>query len=215
MAYEGVSKVCGVSVGAGAGLGWGTSLYSTAAMWDEVKKGCEEISPHSTKSTESGHSLYYEFLSKVTEGGNVKIKSSGSGRNPGMLGTAVTETEKANFNCNGKASSVRDPGSGSCIFYGDQKWEENIEWLKQFKTGLEIIDKLNNKTALWKYQLTTLQRRAKTIYEKEKAASQLEKEDMEEPTAAPHPNSAKNETVDCTTRSHRHSLLELALFLFQ
>ncbi|CCD13214.1 unnamed protein product [Trypanosoma congolense IL3000] len=202
MVSEGVDKVCGVSVGAGKDSGWGPKLYSTATMWVEIRNGCEKFAERSSTSTQVGHSLYSEFLEKVAEGGNVKVKGSGTGPKTGMLGTAVSDSKNANFNCNGQSSTNRFSGSGICVFYGDNKREDNIEWLKQFKTGLDIIDKLNNKTASWKNTLHTLKSRAKAIYERVMESSQLEKEDTEEPTQAQRLLSVENATTNNTTRSH-------------
>ncbi|CCD13156.1 Variant surface glycoprotein [Trypanosoma congolense IL3000] len=213
---EGVAKVCGVSVGTADCLGWGTKLYQTDEIWREVKKGCEAFGPQSTTSTQDGHSIYREFLDKIAVGGKVKVKNSDTVTKPGMLGTAVSDTGKTNFNCNGKKTVVtRDKvGSGSCVFYGVDKLENNTAWLKQFKTGLEIIDKLNNKTASWQSKLTTLINRARGIYEGAKKASQKEEEDIEEPKAAPLPNQAENETAESTTPSKLHRVLSWVLLLY-
>ncbi|CCD12950.1 Variant surface glycoprotein [Trypanosoma congolense IL3000] len=215
---EGVDKVCGVSVGSGDGAGWrGEKLDSIATMWDEVKDGCEKFSKRGVTSTQDGYSLYHDFLAKVKAGGNIKVKKTETIPKHGMLGTAVSETGKNDLNCNGKkevsTSRTSSSGSGVCIFYGNHHQEQNIEWLKKFKEGLQLIDKLNTETASWQHQLTTLLNRARELYEKVKAESQLEEVDMEEPIAAQHPNPDENENADSSTRSMRHSLLAWALLL--
>ncbi|CCD14283.1 Variant surface glycoprotein [Trypanosoma congolense IL3000] len=211
---EGVDKVCGVSVGSSDGASWGGKLDSANTMWNEVKDGCEKYRQQSVTSTQGGHFLYREFLDKVMAGGNVKVKNLENVPKPGMLGTAVEDTEKSSFNCNGKkTSNGRGSGSGICVIYGNHHREENIDWLKKFKEGLQLIDKLNTETASWQHQLTTLLNRARELYEKVKADSQLEEVDMEEPIAAQHPNTDEHENTDRTTQSQRHSLLAWALLL--
>ncbi|CCD16433.1 Variant surface glycoprotein [Trypanosoma congolense IL3000] len=215
---DGVDKVCGVSVGRGRESGWGgTKLVSPDTMWNEVKIGCKNVAPHTVTSTQTGHSLYHEFLTKVKAGGNVKVKDSGIVHKRGMLGTAVSENRDSKYNCNGKKTFPPRPssasGAGVCVFYGNHHREDNIAWLKKFKTGLNIIDKLNTETASWQHQLTTLLNRARELYEKVKADSQIEEENMEEPIAAQHPNPDENENTDSSTQSQRHSLLAWALLL--
>ncbi|CCD16064.1 Variant surface glycoprotein [Trypanosoma congolense IL3000] len=211
----GVDKVCGVSVGSGRDSGWGTQLVTSDTMWGEIKQGCEKFDTQGTTSTQTGHFLYREFLEKVTAGGKIKVGSSENDRKPGMLGTAVSKTEKNNFNCNGqKTLTARHSSpSGSCVFYGEQKWEEHIDWLKKFKEGLQLIDKLNTETASWQHQLTTLLNRARGLYEKVKADSQLEEENTDDSPLAQHPNPDENENADSSTQSQRHSLLAWALLL--
>ncbi|CCD16715.1 Variant surface glycoprotein [Trypanosoma congolense IL3000] len=216
---EGVDNVCWVSVGSGDGAGWrGGTLDSANTMWNEVKNGCETFRQQSVTSTQEGHFLHREFLDKVTVGGNVKLNSSIIVHKQGMLGTAVSKTGNNNFNCNGKKevnTHSRTPGSaaGVCVFYGNQNWKENIDWLKKFKTGLQLIDKLNTETASWQHQLTTLLNRARELYEKVKADSQQEEEDTDDSPLTQHPNPDENENADSTTRSQRHSLLAWALLL--
>ncbi|CCD13422.1 Variant surface glycoprotein [Trypanosoma congolense IL3000] len=212
---EGVDRVCGVSVGDGKDSGWGTNLYPKATMWDELKDGCKNVATHSATSTQDGYSLYDDFLVKVKAGGTVKIKDSTTVQIHGMLGTAVSKKEKNNFNCNGKkeVSTIRVDVAGVCVFYGTHHLEENIDWLKKFKNGLNIIDKLNTETASWQHQLTTLLNRARELYEKVKADTQLEEESTDDSPLAQHPNSDENENADSTTQSQRHSLLAWALLL--
>ncbi|CCD17435.1 Variant surface glycoprotein [Trypanosoma congolense IL3000] len=216
---DGVDKVCGVSVGNGRDSRWeGGTLDSANTMWDEVKDGCKTFIKQSVTSTQEGHFLYREFLDKVKVGGKIKVKASATVHKPGMLGTAVSETERNDFHCNGKKEVNNGrfnvgSGSGVCIFYGNHHLEENIAWLSKFKEGLQLIDKLNTETASWQHQLTTLLNRARELYEKVKADSQLEEVDMEEPIAAQHPNSDETENTDSTTQSQRHSLLAWALLL--
>ncbi|CCD16592.1 Variant surface glycoprotein [Trypanosoma congolense IL3000] len=210
---DGVDKVCGVSVGSGDGTGWGTNLVSSDTMWKEVKNECEKSAKQSATSTDAGHSLLRDFQDKLTAGGQVKVKDKDTLRTPGMLGTAVSAKGNTDFNCNGKSSTYRDTGAGICVFYGNHHQEENIAWLKKFKEGLQLIDKLNTETASWKSKLTTLLNQARELYEKVKADTQQEQVDMEEPIAAQHPNSDENENADSTTRSMRHSLLAWALLL--
>ncbi|CCD14184.1 Variant surface glycoprotein [Trypanosoma congolense IL3000] len=212
--YNRVDKVCGVSVGRGNVSGWGgTNLHSAATMWEEIKKGCGTFAQQGVTSTQDGHSLHHDFLAKIKEGGKVKVKNSETVHKTGMLGTAVSETGKNDFNCNGQGSTNRHSGSGSCVFYGDGKWEEDIEWLKKFKTGLETIVKLNNQTASWKSKLTTLQRQAQVLHGKVKANTQLEEEDTDDSPLAQHPNPDENENADSATQSQRHSHLAWALLL--
>ncbi|CCD13779.1 unnamed protein product, partial [Trypanosoma congolense IL3000] len=168
---EGIDNVCGVSVGSGDGAGWGTKLQLADIMCGEVKKGCERFAKQGVTSTQDGYSLYHKFLAKVKAGGKVKVNNSESFQKPGMLGTAVSATVNSNFHCNGKktVSTSRTnfgSGSGVCIFYGNQNWKENIDWLEKFKEGLQLIDKLNTETASWQHQLTTLLNRARELYEK-------------------------------------------------
>ncbi|CCD16758.1 Variant surface glycoprotein [Trypanosoma congolense IL3000] len=213
---EWVDNVCGVSVGSGEGAGWGRKLYPIATMWDEVKKGCKKFSNQGVTSTQDGYSLYHYFLEKVKVWGNVKLKASGTVPKQGMLGTAVSTNRDTNFHCNGKkavSTNRFNVGSGSCVFYGNHHLEENIAWLKKFKEGLQLIDKLNTETASWQHQLTTLLNRARELYEKVKADSQQEEEDTDDSPLAQHPNSDENENADSTTRSMRHSLLAWALLL--
>ncbi|CCD15369.1 Variant surface glycoprotein [Trypanosoma congolense IL3000] len=215
---DGVDKVCGVSVGNGRDSRWeGGTLDSANTMWDEVKNGCEKFSKHGVTSTQDGYSLYHEFLVKVKVGGNVKVKGSSTTPRHGMLGTAVSQTGKNDFHCNGKKEVIRSrtssSGSGVCIFYGNQHQEENIAWLKKFKEGLQLIDKLNTETASWQHQLTTLLNRARELYEKVKADSQLEEENTDDSPLAQHPNPDENENADSATQSMRHSLLAWALLL--
>ncbi|CCD17412.1 Variant surface glycoprotein [Trypanosoma congolense IL3000] len=211
----GVNNVCGVSVGSGDGAGWGTNIQSTPIMWNEVKEGCEKLPRRGVTSTQDGYSLYDDFLARVKAGGNVKVKDSDIVQQHGMLGTAVSHIGNINFNCNGQKTfpTRLSSGSGSCIFYGTHHLEENIDWLKKFKTGLNIIDKLNTETASWQHQLTTLLNRARGLYEKVKADTQLENEDTDDSPLAQHPNPDENENADSTTRSMRHSLLAWALLL--
>ncbi|CCD16137.1 unnamed protein product, partial [Trypanosoma congolense IL3000] len=180
---EVVDKVCGVSVGSGRESGWGGGkLVSPDTMWNQVKSGCQKFATQSVTSTQTGYFLHREFVDTISAGGNVKVGSLETSRKPGMLGTAVSETRESNFNCNGKKEiTVRDKvGSGSCVFYGNRKWAENIAWLKKFKEGLQLIDKLNTETASWQHQLTTLLNRARELYEKVKADTQLEEEDTDD-----------------------------------
>ncbi|CCD13426.1 Variant surface glycoprotein [Trypanosoma congolense IL3000] len=210
---EVVDNVCGVSVGSGDGAGWGLKLVSADTMWNEVKDGCEKFVKQSVTSTQDGYFSLSIFMDRVAVGGNVKLKNKDTLRTPSVLGTAVSDTGTINFNCNGKASVMRVGRAGVCVFYGNQHQEENIDWLKKFKTGLKLIDKLNTETASWQHQLTTLLNRARELYEKVKANTQLEEVDMEEPIAAQHPNPDENENADSATRSMRHSLLAWALLL--
>ncbi|CCD14242.1 Variant surface glycoprotein [Trypanosoma congolense IL3000] len=210
---EGVHKVCGVSVGNGKNSGWGGKLVSPDTMWNEVKNGCEKFANQGVTSTHAGYSLYGEFLAKVTTGGNIKAKNSEKVQKPGMLGTAVSKTGDTNFNCNGKAGTGRVNVAGVCVFYGDKHQEQNIAWLKKFKEGLQLIDKLNTETASWQHQLTTLLNRARELYEKVKADTQLEEENKDDSPLAQHPNPDENENADSTTQSMRHSLLAWALLL--
>ncbi|CCD14393.1 Variant surface glycoprotein [Trypanosoma congolense IL3000] len=212
---ERVAKVCGVSLGSGDGTGWGgTKLYPIATMWNEVKNGCETFSKQGVTSTQGGHFLYREFLDTISEGGKIKVNNSGTVPKHGMLGTAVSHGGNSDFNCNGKASVMRIGSAGVCVFYGNHHQEENIDWLKKFKAGLQLIDKLNTETASWQHQLTTLLNRARDLYEKVKADTQLEnEEDTDDSPLAQHPNPDENENADSTTRSQRHSLLAWALLL--
>ncbi|CCD17314.1 Variant surface glycoprotein [Trypanosoma congolense IL3000] len=212
---EGVDNVCGVSVGSGDGAGWGTSLQSITTMWGEIKQGCENVATAGTTSTQDGYSLYHKFLDKVTAGGKIKVGSSENDRKPGMLGTAVSKTGNTNFNCNGQKTvhSRFSYPSGICIFYGTHHLEQNIAWLKKFKEGLQLIDKLNTETASWQHQLTTLLNKARELYEKVKTDTQLENEDTDDSPLAQHPNPDENENADSATRSQRHSLLAWALLL--
>ncbi|CCD17300.1 Variant surface glycoprotein [Trypanosoma congolense IL3000] len=216
---DGVDKVCGVSVGNGRDSRWeGGTLDSANTMWDEVKNGCEKFSKHGVTSTQDGYSLYNDFLEKVKVGGNVKVKDSSTTPRHGMLGTAVSETGKNDLNCNGKkevssGGRFTSSAAGVCIFYGNHHQEDNIAWLKKFKEGLQLIDKLNTETAAWQHQLTTLLNRARELYEKVKADSQLEEEKTQEPTEAQHPTTDENENADSATQSMRHSLLAWALLL--
>ncbi|CCD15462.1 Variant surface glycoprotein [Trypanosoma congolense IL3000] len=214
---EGVDNVCGVSVGSGKDSRWdGAKLVSPDTMWNEVKNGCEKYAKQGVTSTQDGYSLYHDFLAKVKAGGKVKVKEAGIVQQQGMLGTAVSETGKNDFNCNGKkavSTSRFNVGSGICVFYGNHHLEENIDWLKKFKTGLNIIDKLNTETASWQHQLTTLLNRARELYEKVKADTQLEEENTDDSPLAQQPNSDENENADSATQSQRHSLLAWALLL--
>ncbi|CCD17357.1 Variant surface glycoprotein [Trypanosoma congolense IL3000] len=216
-ASDGVERVCGVSVGSGRDSGWGGTLVSADTMWGEIKDGCKNGAPQGVTSTQDGYSLYDYFLAKVKAGGNVKVIDSETVKKHCMLGTAVSKTGDTNFNCNGKKTFHSRHSSGSgvgvCIFYGNHHLEENIAWLSKFKSGLQLIDKLNTETASWQHQLTTLLNRARELYEKVKADSQLEEVDMEEPIAAQHPNPDENENADSSTQSRRHSLLAWALLL--
>ncbi|CCD17320.1 Variant surface glycoprotein [Trypanosoma congolense IL3000] len=215
---EWVDKVCGVSVGSGKDSGWGRNFHPIATMWDEVKNGCGTFAKQGVTSTQDGYSVYHDFLENVKTGGKVKVNSSIIVHKHGMLGTAVSKKGKNDFNCNGKkevSSGGRSisSASGVCVFYGEQHLEENIAWLKKFKEGLQLIDKLNTETASWQHQLTTLLNRARELYEKVKADSQQEEEKTQEPTQAQDPNPDENENADSTTRSQRHSLLAWALLL--
>ncbi|CCD17297.1 Variant surface glycoprotein [Trypanosoma congolense IL3000] len=216
---DGVDKVCGVSVGNGRDSRWeGGTLDSANTMWDEVKNGCEKFSKNGVTSTQDGYSLYNDFLEKVKVGGNVKLKHSSTVHKPGMLGTAVSETERNDFHCNGKKEVNNGrfnvgSGSGVCVSYGNHHLEENIDWLKKFKYGLQLIDKLNTETASWQHQLTTLLNRARGLYEKVKADTQLEEENTDDSPLAQHPNPDENENADSATQSQRHSLLAWALLL--
>nr|CCC94138.1 unnamed protein product [Trypanosoma congolense IL3000] len=184
-------------------------------MCGEVKKGCETFAKQGVTSTQDGYSLYHKFLEKVKAGGKVKVNNTESFQKAGMLGTAVSKTGDTNFHCNGKASIGRtsSSGSGVCVYYGDHHREENIAWLKKFKEGLQLIDKLNTETASWQHQLTTLLNRARELYEKVKADSQLEEENTDDSPLAQHPNPDENENTDNATQSMRHSLLAWALLL--
>ncbi|CCD17028.1 Variant surface glycoprotein [Trypanosoma congolense IL3000] len=211
---EGIDKVCGVSVGKGESVGWGTQLVSPNTMWKEVKDGCKKYAKQSVTSTQDGYSLYHRFMDNVMAGGNVKLNNSGTVPKHGMLGTAVSHGGNSDFNCNGKASVMRIGSAGVCVFYGNHHQEENIDWLKKFKAGLQLIDKLNTETASWQHQLTTLLNRARDLYEKVKADTQLENEEnTDDSPLAQHPNPDENENADSTTRSQRHSLLAWALLL--
>ncbi|CCD15238.1 Variant surface glycoprotein [Trypanosoma congolense IL3000] len=213
---EGVNNVCGVSVGDGVGMGWGTKLQLADTMWNAVKDGCKMFAPQRVTSTQDGYSLYHEFLEKVKAGAKVKLNNSGTVQQHGMLGTAVSASRDTNFNCNGqkKVITTRDKiSSGICVFYGVGKVKEGIIWLKKFKEGLQLIDKLNTETASWQHQLTTLLNRARELYEKVKANTQQEEEDTEESPLTQHPNPDETENTDSTTRSMRHSFLAWALLL--
>ncbi|CCD13262.1 Variant surface glycoprotein [Trypanosoma congolense IL3000] len=211
---EGIDKVCGVSVGKGESVGWGTQLVSPNTMWKEVKDGCKKYAKQSVTSTQDGYSLYHRFMDNVMAGGNVKLNNSAKVQKRGMLGTAVSKKDKNDLNCNGKKDvHPMSSTSGICIFYGNHHQEENINWLKKFKAGLQLIDKLNTETASWQHQLTTLLNRARELYEKVKANTQLEEEDTDESPLAQQPNPDENENTDSTTRSQRHSLLAWALLL--
>ncbi|CCD15846.1 Variant surface glycoprotein [Trypanosoma congolense IL3000] len=211
---EGVDRVCGLSVGNCKDSGWGTNLYPKVTMWDEVKDGCKNVATPGTTSTQTGHFVYREFLEKVIAGGKIKVNKTDTFRIRGILGTAVSKKDKNDLNCNGKREVYsRSSAAGVCVFYGNHHREDNIAWLKKFKTGLNIIDKLNTETATWQHQLTTLLNRARELYEKVKANTQLEEEDMEESPLAQHPNSDENKNADSSTQSMRHSLLAWALLL--
>ncbi|CCD15161.1 unnamed protein product [Trypanosoma congolense IL3000] len=213
---EGVDNVCGVSVGSGDGTGWGAKLDSIATMWNEVKNGCDKFVKQGVTSTQDGYSLYHELLQKVKAGGKVKVTNTETVPKHGMLGTAVSDTDNSNFHCNGKkaVSTTRvKVGSGVCVFYGTHHQEQNIAWLKKFKEGLQLIDKLNTETASWQHQLTTLLNRARELYEKVKAESQLEEENTEDSPLTQHPNPDENENADSATQSQRHSHLAWALLL--
>ncbi|CCD15007.1 unnamed protein product [Trypanosoma congolense IL3000] len=216
---DGVDKVCGVSVGNGRDSRWeGGTLDSANTMWDEVKNGCEKFFKNGVTSTQDGYSLYNDFLEKVKVGGNVKLKHSSTVHKPGMLGTAVSETEKNDFHCNGKKEVNNGrfnvgSGSGVCVSYGNHHREQNIKWLSQFKAGLQLVDQLNTETASWQHQLTTLLNRARELYEKVKADTQQEEVDTDESPLTQHPNPEENENTDSATRSMRHSLLAWALLL--
>ncbi|CCD13807.1 Variant surface glycoprotein [Trypanosoma congolense IL3000] len=211
---EGIDNVCGVTVGSDDGAVWGTTLQLEYTIWKEVKNGCEKFATQGVTSTQDGFSLYHKFLAKVKEGGKVKVNNSGTVHKHGMLGTAVSDTGKTDFNCNGKAVSTgRVNVAGVCIFYGNQHQEQNIKWLKKFKEGLQLIDKLNTETASWQHQLTTLLNRARELYEKVKANTQQEEENIDDSPLAQHPNSDENENTDSSTQSQRHSLLAWALLL--
>ncbi|CCD12838.1 Variant surface glycoprotein [Trypanosoma congolense IL3000] len=213
---DGVDKVCGVSVGNGRDSRWeGGKLDSPDTMWKEVKDGCEKFATQGVTSTQDGYSVYHDFLDKVMAGGKVKAKNSETVQTRGMLGTAVSITVGSKFNCNGQRTVPPrySSSSGRCVFYGEQHLEENIAWLKKFKEGLNIIDKLNTETASWQHQLTTLLNRARELYEKVKADSLVEEVDMDESPLAQHPNPDENENADSTTQSQRHSLLAWALLL--
>ncbi|CCD12472.1 unnamed protein product, partial [Trypanosoma congolense IL3000] len=154
---EGVDNVCGVSVGNGKDSGWdGVKLVSQDTLWDEVKNGCGTFAKQGVTSTQDGYSLHREFMAKVKAGGKVKVTNTETVPKHGMLGTAVSDTGNSNFHCNGKkaVSTTRvNVGSGVCVFYGTHHQEQNIEWLKKFKEGLQLIDKLNTETASWQHQL--------------------------------------------------------------
>ncbi|CCD14109.1 unnamed protein product [Trypanosoma congolense IL3000] len=84
---EVVEKVCGVSVGRGRESGWGgTKLVSPDTMWNEVKIGCKNVAPHTVTSTQTGHSLYHEFLTKVKQAETLKSKTQVSFINVVCLG---------------------------------------------------------------------------------------------------------------------------------
>ncbi|CCD16190.1 hypothetical protein, unlikely [Trypanosoma congolense IL3000] len=128
-----------------------------------------------------------------------------------MLGAAVAASGESDFNSNGKSSSIRSTSSaGICVFYGTEKWDENIAWLKKFKKCPDILDTLQKKTASTKKHLKIYQGRAEKNYKNVRAASELE--NPEEP--AQDLALSEETNTNNTTYSRSHSTVFFLPWIF-
>ncbi|CCD14811.1 unnamed protein product [Trypanosoma congolense IL3000] len=139
---NGIEKVCGVQVGGkDEKHSWDDTNgpLGSSSMWASIKKECGNLLHQHPKSTEEGHEVLGDFLMHLKLGGVYRWGSNkvlGSGRKQGMLGTGVGADDGANGNgilCDGKkgyaSKGRKSPPGGICVYYGPEKWEENIDWL--------------------------------------------------------------------------------------
>ncbi|CCD15019.1 unnamed protein product [Trypanosoma congolense IL3000] len=157
---EGANQVCGFYVGRISHYyGWDdkNGPWGSSTMWASIKGGCGKYMQQHPKSTAEARHILDQFLKHLKTGGvyrwgDISKKTvDGTGRKEGMLGTGVGKKEGGSGPvCDGKeGKSVRDGtfSAGMCVYYGPDKWQENIDWLKQFKTALATLDYVNKQTA--------------------------------------------------------------------
>ncbi|CCD16272.1 Variant surface glycoprotein [Trypanosoma congolense IL3000] len=196
---EGAKQACGFHVGRiDKHYGWGEQgPWGSSTMWASIKGGCGKHMQRHPKSTAEARHILDQFLKHLRTGGvyrQIKCEKDrnnckdaiveGSHRKVGMLGTGVTVSEGSAINCDGKEGGKEgkrngnvNPG-GVCVYYGSESnsWEENIEWLKQFKTALTSVDTANNQTATIQrsiQKLQMLQQRVEEISETAKVISEI------------------------------------------
>ncbi|CCD13535.1 Variant surface glycoprotein [Trypanosoma congolense IL3000] len=217
---EGIDNVCGVYVGASkknGNHGWESECPSTSStMWGSIKKGCGRLVHQNPKSNEEGREVLKDFLKNLETGGLYRWgdnrKVNGRNRREGMLGTGVgKEASGRDIVCDGKRGGRQLPG-GICVYYGNNDWEENIDWLKKLSTALNAADTMNNKTATIQRdieKLHTLLHRAEQIYDTTKVITEIQQ------TVVPtNPQTAaKRLTAYNAVRRHRHHTHSILLFV--
>ncbi|CCD14458.1 Variant surface glycoprotein [Trypanosoma congolense IL3000] len=186
---EGIDNACRVQVGGkGDQHGWGDQgPLGAVSMWASLKRECGNLMQQHTKSTEEGHELLEDFLSHLKAGGLYRWgkDSKDSSRKASMLGTAAGTDNDGNGKdilCNGrkgKNGGGNVKSGGICVYYGPvTQLDDNIEWLKKFKTALASVDAVNNQTAFIQrslQKLQMLQHRAEYIYETANVISETQK----------------------------------------
>ncbi|CCD16294.1 Variant surface glycoprotein [Trypanosoma congolense IL3000] len=212
---EGIDNVCGVYVGSGkkkGNHGWSTVCPSTSStMWASIKKECGNLLHQHPKSTAEGHGVVDDFLRHLKSGGVYRWGENGkeSDRKAGMLGTSLGEkgNNGNDLICDGsKGNNKGTPPGGVCVYYGHGKWNDNINWLKQFKAALATVEDANNQTVsiqLDIQKLQMLQHRAEEIYETTKAISGIQK-----PiglTAFPNATTKRLTSYNAAWRYHPHA----------
>ncbi|CCD17122.1 Variant surface glycoprotein [Trypanosoma congolense IL3000] len=186
---EGANQVCGFYVGSNnknGQLGWSEAGPSgSSTMWASIKGGCGKHMQQHPKSTTEARHILDTFLKHLKTGGVYRWGDSsqktvkGSGRKEGMLGTGVgKENSGSDVLCNGRkgGKSGESPG-GICVYYGSDKWEDDIDWMKQFNATLTTVDAANDQTATVQRSIQKLQmllHRAEEIYETAKVVSEIQ-----------------------------------------
>ncbi|CCD11730.1 Variant surface glycoprotein [Trypanosoma congolense IL3000] len=227
---KGTENVCSVKVG-GKGKsdyhGWGDNKgpSGSSSMWASVKKACVNLLHTHPKSIKEGHEVIEDFLTHLKDGGLYRWGTTnnngveGSSRKAGMLGTSVGPKEGdhgSGLVCDGKRGekdviSPRRSGGGNtvksggvCVYYGPEKWEDNIDWLRKYKTALETTDAINSKTTTIQRKIEKLQmllHYAEKIYETTKVITEIQKPQA---VAAFHNATAKRLTAYNAARRYHH-----------
>ncbi|CCD15005.1 Variant surface glycoprotein [Trypanosoma congolense IL3000] len=214
---EGANQVCGFYVGRISHYyGWDdkNGPWGSSTMWASIKGGCGKHMHQHTKSTAEARHILDQFLKHLKTGGiyrwgdNSQKTVDGSDRKEGMLGTGVgTKDSGSGPVCDGKEGKNGREGTvsaGVCVYYGPEKWQENIDWLKQLKAALVTVDYINNQTASIQRiikKLQMLQDRAEKIYETTKVITEVQN------TAGlvAFQNASGNITAYNATRTHTYS----------
>ncbi|CCD15618.1 Variant surface glycoprotein [Trypanosoma congolense IL3000] len=221
---EGMDNVCGVQVGGkskGDYQGWGDAApLGSPSMWASIKKECSKLLHKHPESTEEGHEILKDFLKHLEMGGVYRWGSSGkdSGRKEGMLGTSVGTNEIGDEPgpvCNGKKGNNRDTHtSGICVYYGPNKWEENIDWLKKLKNALASLESVNHQTATIQRDIEKLHmllHRAEQIYETTKVITEMQ--NPKGLTAFPNATPKRRTAYNAAWRHNQHAHFILLVVL--
>ncbi|CCD12430.1 Variant surface glycoprotein, partial [Trypanosoma congolense IL3000] len=222
---EGAKQACGFYVGRiDKHYGWSEKgPWGSSTMWASIKGGCGKHMQQHPKSTAEARHILDQFLKHLktegvyrqiecepwcNKGNNAKVK--GSHRKAGMLGTGITVSAGSDFKCDGKEvgregkkSKNVNPG-GVCVYYGPDKWEENIEWVRHFQTALNTLESVNNKTATIQRAIEKLQmllNRAEEIYETTQVITEIQKPEG----LAAFQNASGDLTVHNATRTRSYS----------